>query len=67
MMDIGQLFGESLGLGGTVISLISVAFIGYAIRSATQDGGLERVAPDRRPPGRSEPGKPAGRKVFRNP
>ena len=67
MMDIGQLVGESLGLGGTVISLISVAFVGYAIRSATRGGGLEAVAPDRRPPARSGTGKLADRKVFRNP
>ena len=67
MMAIGQLVGDSLGLGGTVISLISVAFVGYAIRSATEGGAFKGVAQNRRPPAGSDPGKLAGRKVFRNP
>jgi len=64
---IGQMLGESLGLGGTVVALSSLAFVGYAIRSFAEEEVLERVrSTDRSTTGRS-PATPAEQKVFRNP
>ena len=66
MMAIGQLLGDGLGVGGTLVSLISIAFVSYAIRSATGVAGFEKVARAKRRPAGSDPGDLSGRKIFRN-
>lgn len=66
MMAIGQLLGESLSLGGAVISLMSLAFVTYAIRSTTGSEGPKRVAQTRRSPPSGDPSDLSGRNIFRN-
>ncbi|MCS5636354.1 MAG: hypothetical protein NZ990_07540 [Myxococcota bacterium] len=72
MMAIGQLLGESLSLGGAVVSLMSLAFVTYAIRSTTGSErpkgseGPKRVAQTRRSPPSGDPSPLSGRNIFRN-
>lgn len=66
MMGLGQLLAENLGLGGALVSLISVGLVSYAIRSSAESEAPKGVTQTGRPPQAGNPRPPPARKIFMN-